>query len=186
MYARTLECKSKETDWFKWVFIPPIKITVRVFPPIKAKEVPIVGLPSHRLTWGAQSRQNLMKTHSVYWSARNVPWTCEKALALMEDKTWQAMTKARGHQNPLLRLRSQTTGFWGAIMGSKNSTTPTHFIQSSRPTPRRKKCPRMNKESPNCQETSPRTILSSANRDHKKEERHAIKGSLPGYPKKND
>ena len=27
-----------------------LKITVRVFPPIKAKEVSTVGLPSHRLT----------------------------------------------------------------------------------------------------------------------------------------
>ena len=42
------------------------------------------------------------------------------------------------------------------------------------------------KQSPNCQETSPRTILSSTNRDHKKEERHAIKGSLPGHPQKRD
>ena len=33
-----------------------LKITVRVFPPIKAKEVPTVGLPSHCLTWGAQIR----------------------------------------------------------------------------------------------------------------------------------
>ena len=68
-------------------------------------------------------------------------------------------------------------------VGSKNSTTLAHFIQSPRPMPRRKKCPRMNKESPNCQETSPRTILSSANRDHK-EERHALKDGLPGHPKK--
>ena len=37
------------------LFIPPIKITVQVFPPIKAKEVPTVRLPSHRLMWGAQS-----------------------------------------------------------------------------------------------------------------------------------
>ena len=43
MCARTLECKSKEIDWFKWVFIPLIKITILVFPPIKAKEVPTVG-----------------------------------------------------------------------------------------------------------------------------------------------
>ena len=50
--------------------------------------------------------------------------------------------------------------------------------------PRRKKRLRMNKESPNCQETSLRTILSSANRDHKKEEQHAFKDSLPGHPKK--
>ena len=49
---------------------------------------------------------------------------------------------------------------------------------------RRKKRPRMNKESPNCQETSPRTGLSPANRDHKKEERSANKDSLPGHPKK--
>ena len=71
-------------------------------------------------------------------------------------------------------------------VGSKNSATPTHFIQSPRPMLRRKKRLKMNKESPNYQETSPRTILSSVNRDHKKEERHAIKGSLPGHPKKKD
>ena len=69
-------------------------------------------------------------------------------------------------------------------MGSKNSVAPAQFIQSPRPMPRRKKCPRMNKESPNCQETLPRTILSSANQDHKKEERHAFKDSLPGHLKK--
>ena len=50
-----------------------LKITVWVFPPIKAKEVSTVGLPSHRLTWGAQSRQNLMRTRPVYRSAKNVP-----------------------------------------------------------------------------------------------------------------
>ena len=161
MCARTLECKSKEIDWFKWVFIPLIKITILVFPPIKAKEVPTVGLPSHRLMWGAQSRQHLMRMHSVYRSA--MPWTSEKALALMEDKTRQVMTKAREHQNPHLHSKSRTAGFWGAIMGSKNSATPAHFIQSPRPMPRRKKCPMMNKESPNFQETSPKTILSSAN-----------------------
>ena len=69
-------------------------------------------------------------------------------------------------------------------MGSKNSTAPAHFIQSTRPMSRRKKRPRMNKKSPNCQKTSLRTILSSANRDHKKEERHAFKDSLPRHPKK--
>ena len=43
-----------------------LKKTVWVFPPIKAKEVPAIGLPSHRLTWGAQSRHNLMRARSVY------------------------------------------------------------------------------------------------------------------------
>ena len=69
------------------------------------------------------------------------------------------------------------------IVGSKNSAAPTHFIQGPRPMPRRKKCLRMNKEGPSCQETSPRTILSSANRNRKKEERHAHKDSLLGRPK---
>ena len=60
-----------------------------------------------------------------------------------------------------------------------SSPGPLH----TRPMPRRKKHPRMNKESPSCQETSSRTILSSANRKRKKKKRHALKDSLPGHPK---
>ena len=96
--------------------------------------------------WEAQSRQNLMRARSVYRSSRNKPWTSEKALALTEDKTWQSMIKARGHQNPPLRPRSRTTGFWGAIVGLKNLTTSAHLILSPRPMPRRKEWPRMNKK----------------------------------------
>ena len=72
------------------------------------------------------------------------------------------------------------------IVGSKNSATSAHFIQSPRPMSRRKKHPRMDKKSPNCQETLPRTILSLANQDRKKEGRHALKDSLSGHPKKKD
>ena len=71
-------------------------------------------------------------------------------------------------------------------MGSKNLATPAHFILSPRPTPRKKKCSRTNKESPNCQAALPRTILSSVNRDYKREERHAIKGKLTEHPKEKD
>ena len=74
--------------------------------------------------------------------------------------------------------------FSNRSMGSKNSAALTHFIQSPRPMSRRKKGPRMNKGSPNCQETSPRTVLSSANQDHKKKEQSAFKDSLPRHPKK--
>ena len=186
MCARTLKCKSKEANWFKGAFIPPIKNNCAGFPAPKVKEVPNVRLPLHRWMWEAPSHQNLIRARSVYRSARSVPWSGEKTLALTEDKTWQAMTKARGYQNPPLRPRSWTAGFWGAIVGSKNLTTPTHFILGPRSMPKRKKCPRTNEESPNCQAASPRTILSSTNRDHKKEERHAIKGNLPRHPQKND
>ena len=68
-------------------------------------------------------------------------------------------------------------------VGPKNLVTPAHFILSLRLTLRRKKCPRMNEEGPNCQETLPRTILLSANRDHGRKKRHATKGSLPECPK---
>ena len=64
-----------------------LKIIVWVFLPIKAKEVPTVGLPSHHLMWGAHSRQNLMRAHFVYRSARSVPWMNERTLVLTEDKT---------------------------------------------------------------------------------------------------
>ena len=71
-------------------------------------------------------------------------------------------------------------------MGSKNLTTSAHFILGPRPTPMRKKCSRTNEKSPNFQAASPRTILSSANRDYRGEERHAIKGRLVEHPKKKD
>ena len=61
--------------------------------------------------------------------------------------------------------------------------TPVHFISSLGLTLRRKKCPRMNEEGPNCQETLPRTILFSANRDHGRRKQHATKGSLLERPK---
>ena len=72
------------------------------------------------------------------------------------------------------------------VVGSKNSASLAHFIQSPRPTPRRKKHPRINKESPSCQETSLRTILSSANQNREKEERHALKDNLPRRPKQKE
>ena len=61
--------------------------------------------------------------------------------------------------------------------------TLTHFISSPWPMPRRKKCPRTNKESLDCQDILPRTTLSSANRDHEMGKCHATKGSLLERPK---
>ena len=48
---------------------------------------------------------------------------------------------------------------------------------------RRKKCPRMNKESPDCQDILPRTTLSSSNRDRGRGKRHVTKGSFLECPK---
>ena len=68
-------------------------------------------------------------------------------------------------------------------VGPKDLAISTNFISSPRPTPRRKKCPRMNKEGPSCQETLPRTILFLANQGHGRRKRHTHKDSLPGRPK---
>ena len=65
------------------------------------------------------------------------------------------------------------------IVGPKDLATPAHLISSPRPTPRKKKHPRMNKEGPSHWETSPRTILSSANQGHEGRKRHALKGKSP-------
>ena len=56
-------------------------------------------------------------------------------------------------------------------VGPKDWATPAHFISSPRPTPRRKKCPRMNKEGPSCQEGESGMPLKTAS---------------PGVPSKND
>ena len=66
------------------------------------------------------------------------------------------------------------------IVGPKDLATSTYFISSPKPTPRRKKCSRMNKEGPSCQEMSLRIILSSVNQGHRRRKRHALKDSLPG------
>ena len=88
-------------------------------------------------------------------------------------------------KNLLRKLILKLNSFLKIVyVGSKNLVTPTHFILNPRPTPRRKKCPRMNEESPNCLEISLRTILFLANRDNRREERHAIERSLPEHPKK--
>ena len=87
MCVRTIEYKSKGAEWFKGVFIPPIKNDRASFPTHKVKGLPTIRLPSHCKTWGAPSHQNLIRARFVYRSARSVPWTDERALALTEDKT---------------------------------------------------------------------------------------------------
>ena len=68
-------------------------------------------------------------------------------------------------------------------MGPKNLATPAHFTSSPRPTLKRKKCPRTNKEGSNYQDILSRTILFSASRDYGRRKRHATKSSLLERPK---
>ena len=105
---------------------------------------------------------------------------------LTEDRIWQAIQRPRGHQNPHLCLRSRTAWFWGAIVGPKDLGTPTHFISGPWPMLRKKKCPRKNKENPDCQDILPRTTLSSADQGHGRRKWHTLEGSPPRRPKQKD
>ena len=67
--------------------------------------------------------------------------------------------------------------------GVKELSSPSPLHTGPKAYAEKEKHPRMNKEGPSCQETSLRTILSLANRNHKKKERHALKDSLPRHPK---
>ena len=69
------------------------------------------------------------------------------------------------------------------FVGPKDLGIPAHFISSSRPMPKRKKCPRTNKENPNCQDILSRTTLSSADQNHRREKCHAARGSPFEHPK---
>ena len=67
-------------------------------------------------------------------------------------------------------------------VGPKELATSAHFISSPWPMPRKKKCPRINKESPNRQDIILRTTLSSVDQDHERGRYHATKGSLLECP----
>ena len=69
------------------------------------------------------------------------------------------------------------------VVGSKDLGTLTHFISDPWPMPRRKKCPRMNKENPDCQDILSRMTLSSTDQNHGRGKRHAARGGLLEHPK---
>ena len=148
MCARALGCKSKMAGQFKWVFIPTIKVTARFFVPIKAGGIPAVRLPSHHPTWGAQNRQNLMKTRARYRSAKDVSWVNEKPWRQQMKRLDKPVRYPEDIKTLLPVSRSRTVGFWGTIVGPKDLGTPAHLLSSPRPRPRREKCPRMNKDGP--------------------------------------
>ena len=65
------------------------------------------------------------------------------------------------------------------IVGPKDLGTPTHLISSPRPTPRSKKCPRIDRENTDLQIVRSRTIVSLAGHNHGREKRHITWGCPP-------
>ena len=86
------------------------------------------------------------------------------------------------HFNYNYRQKFKTKTLLLMFVGPKELETPTHFISSPWLMPRKKKCPRMNKESLDHQDVLPRTTLSSADQDHERGRCHATKGSLLECP----
>ena len=72
------------------------------------------------------------------------------------------------------------------VVEPKGLATPAHLILSSKPTPRKKKRLRTNKEGPNCWETLPRMTLSSASQGQERRKWHTPKDSPPRRPKQKN
>ena len=70
-------------------------------------------------------------------------------------------------------------------VGPMDLGIPAHFISGLWTMARRKKCPRTNKENPNCQDILSRTTLSSTEQNHVKGKSHAARGNLLEHPKGN-
>ena len=75
--------------------------------------------------------------------------------------------------------------FEGLLWGQKVLEALAHSISSPRPTPKRKKCPRMNERNLDCQNVLPRTTLSSAGQNHRRGRRHVARGNPLEDPKRN-
>ena len=71
------------------------------------------------------------------------------------------------------------------MWGQKVLEASAHSISSPRPTPRKKKCPRMNEENPDCQNVLPRTTLSPAGQNHRRGRRHVTRGNPLEDPKRD-
>ena len=124
----------------------------------------------------------LMTACLVYRSARSMPWAGEEALVPIGEQN------STGHDiGPRTSKSSSLSVEPGSRIlrgycGVKGSGTPAHFISSPRPMPRRKKCPRMNKGNPDCQDILPRMTLSSADQNQGKGKRHVARGSPFEHP----
>ena len=163
MCARTLKCKSEETNQFQKLFIPPIKSNCTNFPAHKGKEISTVRFTSHRWMWEAQSHPHLMKTRFIFQGSKNMSRADEESLELIGDKDWQVLTEAWCLQNPPLRLRIRTVGFWGAIVGPENLYPGPLSIKAQGPR-QGEKLSRTSSERPNSLEMQLRMTLSSASR----------------------
>ena len=64
------------------------------------------------------------------------------------------------------------------FVGPKDLGTLSYLISSPGPTPRRKKCPRVNEGNPDHQIVLPRMTLSSVGQNHRRETRHVARGNL--------
>ena len=63
------------------------------------------------------------------------------------------------------------------VWGQKVLEVSTHSISSPKPTSWRKKCPRTNEGSPDCENVLLRTTLSSAGQNHRRGRRHVARGN---------
>ena len=125
----------------------------------------------------------LMIARLVHRNGRSVPWAGEKALSLMGE---QGLTS---HDIGLRTSKSSSppeepgVRILRGYCGAKEFGNPGPFHIKPKAHAEEEKVSEDEQKGPNCQETSSRTILFSANRDHGRKKWHATKGSLLERPK---
>ena len=102
----------------------------------------------------------------MHRNARSMPWASEEALDLR--RTSKPSSPSKEPDNRVLR------GYCGAK--ESGNPDPSHIKPKTHA--EEEEMSNDERKGPNCQETLPRTILFSANRDHGRRGRHATKGSL--------
>ena len=107
----------------------------------------------------------------MHRNARSMPWVSKEALDL------------RRTSKPSSPSKEPDSRVFRGYCGAKESSNPGPSHIKPKTHAEEEEMSEDERKGLNCQETLPKTILFSANRDHGRREQQATKGSLPERPK---
>ena len=124
-----------------------------------------------------------MAAHLVRRNIRSVPWVGEEALALTgeQDPTGHDIGPRVSKSSSL--PEEPDSRILRSYCGAKEFGNPGPLHIKPKAHAEEEEMSEDERKGSNCQETLPKTILFSANRDHGRREQQATKGSLPERPK---
>ena len=121
-----------------------------------------------------------MVMHLIHQNARNVPWITEETLALVRRQNSTDHDVGPRTSKPSSPSEVPDSRILKGYCEVKGPGCPGPFqISSPRPTPKSKKRPRTDGESPGPQIVRPKTVVSSAGHQQGRERRHVTHGDPP-------